>query len=72
MDHNGLYNGGEPATWRTENHRDRRPGGSGVFVKPAIGVSGVRTRVMGKATRSVHETGSFRELLDLGGAGGCL
>ncbi len=33
-----------------------------------------RTRVMGKATRSVHKTGSFRELLDLGLARrkGCL
>jgi len=37
----------------------------------------LRTREMGKATGSVHETGSFRELLDLGdrlgamGAVGC-
>jgi len=27
----------------------------------------LRTREMGRATRSVHETGSFRKLLDLGG-----
>ena len=59
---------------------EREQCSAGAFVKPGVpglgyGTLCFRTRDMGKATRSVHVTGSFRKLLDLGGrlgAGGCL
>jgi hypothetical protein len=62
----------------------RKKCSAAAFVKPGFGHSGETgtwcfrspdTRDFGKATGSIHETGSFRELLDLGsrlGVGRCL
>jgi hypothetical protein len=77
MDHNGLDNDGEIREVCVDNigressspvTEDR--GGSSVRSFCEAGIWCLRTpetRETGKATRSVHETGSFRELLDLGG-----